>query len=202
MKSIKKEKFIPSRYDKSKRFFDLLVSIVFLLLLSLVFFITALAIFIESTGPILYKQNRIGRHGKLFTLLKFRSMSNEQRDIALQVGSDTSGVTKVGRIIRRLKIDELPQLFNVFTGDLSLIGPRPCLPETLVEFGEHSTLRHSIRPGLSGLAQINGNIHLTWKERLVFDLEYVNNRGLWLDIKILMRTLLIVLFGDAWGKPK
>lgn len=123
-------------------------------------------------------------------------MLDLKRTSEIQVYGNNSEITTVGKLLRRLKIDELPQLINVLKGDMSFIGPRPCLPELRNEFDENGWERLKVRPGLSGLAQINGNIYLSWEERWKYDAEYVSKQSFILDIKIILKTFLIVIFGE------
>lgn len=187
-------------YPLIKRLLDFLLAASALLLLSPLLLLVVLIIKLHDNGSVFFSQQRVGRYGHLFTLFKFRTMTEQARDAAQQVFQQSADVTKPGYWLRRFKIDELPQLFNVLTGDLSLIGPRPCLPQTLDEFGEDAAIRHSVRPGLTGLAQVNGNIHLSWQQRLAFDLRYVKQLSFMLDVKILLRTVAVVMFGEQWGK--
>lgn len=113
-----------------------------------------------------------------------------------EILADHPDVTPVGRLLRRFKVDELPQLFNVIRGDMSLVGPRPCLPETVSEFDCNGEARLAVRPGLTGLAQVNGNVHLSWPERWKYDRYYVENLSIQLDCKILFKTLLVIVFGE------
>lgn len=182
-----------------KRCFDFLISIFILIILSPLLIVTAVLIKLTSKGPLFFKQQRVGKKGRVFSVYKFRTMTDKVREIK-QTFNDDPEVTKVGKVIRRLKIDELPQLLNVVKGDMSLVGPRPCLPNLVKEFNESAKKRLLVRPGLTGLAQVNGNIHLTWEERWEFDKEYVEEKSLLLDLKILSKTALIVLFGEKWGK--
>jgi len=154
-----------------------------------------IAIRLESKGPVFYVQKRLGYKGKVFNLLKFRSMTDKPRENK-QVFINSDEVTITGRFIRRLKIDELPQLINIFIGDMSFIGPRPCLPDLQSKFDENGKYRIFAKPGLSGLAQVNGNIYLSWPERWVYDRYYVKNISFFLDLKILIKTFLIVLLGE------
>jgi lipopolysaccharide/colanic/teichoic acid biosynthesis glycosyltransferase len=189
-----------SMYPFFKRLCDIVFSSFLLVFSSPVLVLVSLAIFLEDRKGVLFVQQRIGRNERPFQLIKLRSMALTHRFLSAQVYDDSPGVTVVGRFIRRYKIDELPQLINVLRGDLSIVGPRPCLPETLLLFGkERSALRHSVRPGMTGLAQVNGNIHLDWHERLEFDLAYVSSVSAGLDFCILLRTVLVVVFGEKWG---
>lgn len=182
-----------------KRSFDFLISAFFIVILSPLLIITSVVIKLTGEGPLFFKQQRVGKKGRLFSLYKFRSMTDNVRD-SKQTFNDDPEVTKVGKVIRRLKIDELPQLFNVVKGDMSLVGPRPCLPNLIKDFNESAKKRLLVRPGLTGLAQVNGNIHLAWEERWEFDREYVEDQSFLLDLKIMSKTALIVLFGEKWGK--
>lgn len=179
-----------------KRFFDIVFSVACLLLLSPFLIISALLVATTSKGPIFFKQGRLGKNGKIFELYKFRTMTHKDRNNTDEVFLDNQEVTEIGKILRRLKIDELPQLFNILKGDMSFVGPRPCLPELRKQFDENGEKRLKVRPGLSGLAQINGNIYLEWPERWKYDAEYVDNCSFWLDIKIIFKTFLIVFLGE------
>lgn len=174
-------------------------SVAFIILLVALFplLIIAILILVESNGPLFFKQERVGKDLKFFKVFKFRTMTNEKRTVGnAPIIGKAEGVTKVGYYLRRYKIDELPQLLNVLLGDMSLIGPRPSVPEHLHQMSEEEKHRYSVRPGLTGLAQINGNIHLSWKERFVYDLHYVNHVTFWNDIKIIFRTVFIVILGE------
>jgi undecaprenyl phosphate N,N'-diacetylbacillosamine 1-phosphate transferase len=184
-----------------RNFFKLLLdfSAAFFILLAVFFplLITSILILVESNGPLFFKQERVGKDLRFFKVFKFRTMTNEKRTVgSTPIIGKASGVTKVGYYLRRYKIDELPQLLNVLLGDMSLVGPRPSVPEQLANMSEEEKRRYSVRPGLTGLAQINGNIHLSWKERFVYDLEYVNKVTFWNDIKIIFKTIFIVILGE------
>lgn len=157
----------------------------------------ALAILIEDGRPVLFTQTRVGRGGRPFTVYKFRSMAaNDLAPGAQQVGIDHPLVTRTGRVIRRLKIDELPQLVNVVAGHMSLVGPRPALPEQAAAYDDFQRTRLRVRPGLTGWAQVNGNVALTWPERILLDVWYVDHWSLRLDAAILLRTLEVILRGE------
>jgi lipopolysaccharide/colanic/teichoic acid biosynthesis glycosyltransferase len=179
---------------------DIVLSLIGLFFLFPLFLVVSLFILAGDGAPLFYVQDRVGKDELIFRLLKFRSMTNKKRLSHDQIFCHSSEVTKVGGFIRRYKIDELPQLFNVVMGDLSIVGPRPCLPETALDFGDKSIIRHSVKPGLSGLSQINGNIYLTWEERLKYDLEYVATMSLWLDIKIILITIYLIFVGEEKGR--
>jgi lipopolysaccharide/colanic/teichoic acid biosynthesis glycosyltransferase len=180
-----------------KRSIDIGLSALILIVLFPLLLIIAIGIFLESKGPVLFKQFRVGRGLKIFQVFKFRTMTNEKREVgSIPLIGKVDGVTNLGYYLRRFKVDELPQLFNVLKGDMSLIGPRPSIPEQLATMSEREKERYSVRPGLTGLAQINGNIHLTWTERYIHDLNYIENITFSNDVKILFRTIFIILLGE------
>jgi|JI6StandDraft_1071083.scaffolds.fasta_scaffold17174_5 undecaprenyl phosphate N,N'-diacetylbacillosamine 1-phosphate transferase len=180
-----------------KPLIDFLVAFMILLVVLIPLLIISILILVESNGPLFFKQERVGKDLKFFKVFKFRTMTNEKRTVgSTPIIGKAEGVTRVGYYLRRFKIDELPQLLNVLLGDMSLIGPRPSVPEQLKQMSEEEKHRYSVRPGLTGLAQINGNIHLSWKERFVYDLQYVNHVTFWNDLKIIFRTVFIVILGE------
>jgi len=160
------------------------------------FLVLGAMIKIESSGPVLYTQLRVGKHKKLFKIYKFRTMLLDSKRTQLQTFPGDSDITKVGKIIRRFKIDELAQLINVVIGDMSFVGPRPCLPTLLSDMDSESLQRFSVKPGLTGLAQVNGNIYIDWRERWAYDLTYIKDISFALDLKILLKTIAVVLFGE------
>ncbi|ACF14601.1 sugar transferase [Chloroherpeton thalassium ATCC 35110] len=168
-----------------KRLFDLMVSFLFLSVFGVFFILIALAIKLESKGPVFFNQIRLGREGKTFNLYKFRTMTDNPARVhgSTEVFENNPEVTKVGNILRRYKIDELPQLINVFKGDMSIVGPRPMLPQQEEVFDQNGKKRLDVLPGCTGLAQVNGNIYLPWNERWKYDAYYVDNLSLFLDIK-------------------
>lgn len=180
-----------------KRLFDRLVSLVILLFLFPFLLFVAVLIKLDSRGPIFYLQNRVGKNGHLFYVYKFRTMTNKERDPNVkQTYLQDPDITRIGGFLRRLKIDELPQIWNVLIGDMSLVGPRPALPSLYEKFGEIAKKRYKVRPGMTGWAQVNGNIYLPWEERLLLDSEYVDRMSFMLDLRILVKTVAIVLFGE------
>ncbi|WP_086479559.1 sugar transferase [Oceanospirillum sanctuarii] len=187
-------------YAIFKRLLDIVVAASLILLLSPMFILVILGIRLSSSGSIFYTQERLGFRGRVFKLYKFRSMTNAKRDLSVQVHQGSDEITAIGHWIRRFKIDELPQLLNVLSGDMSLVGPRPCLPSLQASFNSDGHRRLEVRPGLTGLAQVRGNIYLDWPERWQLDRQYVDDLSLVLDIKILFRTVLIVILGEQWGK--
>jgi undecaprenyl phosphate N,N'-diacetylbacillosamine 1-phosphate transferase len=181
-----------------KRAFDLAVSLVALVLLSPVLGLIAIAIRLDSHGAVVFSHERLGRGGKPFTLYKFRTMVENAPDLRNYDGStfnspDDSRVTRVGRILRRTSLDELPQLFNVLSGRMSLVGPRPDQVDQARFYSRAEWLRTAVKPGITGLAQINGRNAITWAARKQFDLEYVALQSLGFDFKILWQTIPCVI---------
>lgn len=181
-------------YSKVKRGFDLVISVIGLIFSSPVLLITAAAIKLESPGPVLFKQKRIGKNGKVFDILKFRSMcvGAEKTGSGVYSGKNDSRVTKVGKIIRATSIDELPQFINIIKGEMSLIGPRPVLtyhPWEYKDYTQEQLKRFNVRPGVTGLAQVNGRKGIPWDERLKYDVEYVENLSFKVDFKIFFLTI-------------
>jgi lipopolysaccharide/colanic/teichoic acid biosynthesis glycosyltransferase len=162
----------------------------------------ALAIKLDDGGPVLYRQRRVGYEGRDFDLLKLRTMvvGAETQGAGWAVDRGDPRITRVGRVLRRLSLDELPQLWNVVRGDMSLIGPRPTLRYQVDQYTPRQRRRLEIRPGLTGWAQVNGRTKLPWDERIELDLWYVENRSPWLDLKILARTPLALFTGTYKGR--
>jgi exopolysaccharide biosynthesis polyprenyl glycosylphosphotransferase len=193
----------------SKRAFDLCASAVGVLLLSPLLAAIALWIRLDSPGPVLFRQVRVGQHGREFSIVKFRTMyvDAESRLAELRHLSDTDGfmfkmrddprVTGVGRWLRRFSVDELPQLFNVLGGSMSLVGPRPPLPAEVAAYPADAHRRLVVRPGMTGLWQVSGRSDLPWEEAVRLDLRYVENWSLSLDLVILLRTLTAVCRGSG-----
>jgi lipopolysaccharide/colanic/teichoic acid biosynthesis glycosyltransferase len=179
-----------------KRVVDIFLSSVSLVIVSPFFPIVGAIIKLESNGPVFYKQYRLGKGGTKFILYKFRTMTNKKRTVHRQVFDGDPEVTKVGRVLRRFKIDELPQLVNVLRGDMSIVGPRPSLPNLIEKFNDDAYRRLEVRPGLTGLSQINGNIYLSWEERWKYDKYYVENLSFFLDLKILFSTFWVLIIGE------
>lgn len=181
-----------------KRLFDVLISFVSIVILAIPMAIVALAIKIDSPGPVLFKQERIGKNGKIFTIYKFRSMciGAEKTGSGVYSNKNDARVTRVGKFIRGTSIDELPQLFNMFLGSMSLIGPRPPLTYhhwTYAEYTEKQKEIFDVRPGLTGWAQIHGRKDLEWHKRIELNVWYVRNVSFWLDLKIFFVTIAKVL---------
>jgi undecaprenyl phosphate N,N'-diacetylbacillosamine 1-phosphate transferase len=177
-----------------KRVIDIVFTIVVLFILSLPFILIAILVKLESRGPIFFRQERLGKNKKVFNIYKFRTMTDKSRVIA-QVYKDNSEITRVGYYLRRFKIDEMPQIINVLLGDMSIIGPRPCLPNVIEKYGLDD-YRFKVRPGLSSIAGVNGSIFLTWQEKWWYDKYYVENLSLLLDLKIFFKTFLVIIFGE------
>ncbi|MEQ9324688.1 MAG: sugar transferase [Polyangiaceae bacterium] len=190
--------------DGAKRALDITLSGLGLTLLSPAMALAALAIKLDSPGPVFFLQERAGRYGVPFDMVKFRSMrvataeelaavdltdTSDQRDVAR--------VTRLGSLLRRTKLDELPQLFNVLTGDMSLVGPRPTFPEQAALYDDHQRRRLDVRPGITGLAQVNGSAAIPWEERIEYDVYYVDHYSLGMDLAILVKTFGVVLMGEA-----
>ncbi len=181
-----------------KRAFDLLAALVLLLLTLPITLTAALLIKLTSRGPLFFVQDRGGRDGQVFRLPKFRTMRGDRKpDPKELVPLDHPEITAVGRIFRRMKIDELPQLFSVLFGDMSLVGPRPTLPDQVAAYDDFRRQRLLVRPGITGLAQVNSNASATWEQRILFDIAYVRRCGLLMDVGILLRTGWVVLAGEA-----
>jgi lipopolysaccharide/colanic/teichoic acid biosynthesis glycosyltransferase len=177
-----------------KRLFDLSIAIILLVVLSPLFFVIGLLIYIKMGSPILFRQVRPGLKGRPFTIYKFRTMIEEKGKDGRRL-SDSERLTPLGRWLRKTSIDELPQLLNVVKGDLSFVGPRPLLMEYLSRYTPEQARRHEVKPGITGWAQINGRNAIDWEERFKLDVWYVDNHSLWLDMKILLRTFIEVWKG-------
>ena len=162
----------------------------------------ALAIKLEDGGPVFYRQRRVGYQGRDFDVLKLRTMvlGAEQQGAGFAVNRGDPRITRAGRILRRLSLDELPQLWNVIRGDMSLIGPRPTLRYQVEQYTPRQLRRLDVKPGLTGWAQVNGRTKLPWDERIELDLWYVEHRSPWLDVKILLRTPLALVTGTYKGE--
>lgn len=180
-----------------KRAFDLTIAGILLLVLSPILLLASLGVKLSSRGPLFFTQDRAGRGGTIFRVLKFRTMRGGRRpDPKELVPLDHPEITPVGRFLRRFKIDEFPQLLNVLRGEMSLIGPRPTLPDQAEAYDDFRRQRLLVRPGVSGLAQVNGNTAVPWDERILFDIAYVRRCSLAMDLGILIRTVWVVLVGE------
>ena len=181
-----------------KRVFDVCVSLVVIGVFLLLWIIIAMLIKLTSKGPIFFLQERPGLHKQIFKVYKFRTMylGSEKMVRGKEVMKDDARITPIGKFLRRTKIDEIPQLINVLRGEMSLVGPRPERVDSLENYTEHISKRLNMLPGLTGLAQTSGNIYLPLNERYELDIYYVENFNIWLDIKILIRTVGVVLLGE------
>lgn len=180
-----------------KRLIDIFGSSLGLLILFPLFVFTALLIKYTMPGPIFFKQKRVGKNKKQFQILKFRTMKvDKEAEENLDFSKDGERLTGLGKILRRTKIDELPQLINVLLGDMSLVGPRPTIMKQVKKYTKYQEKRLNMRPGMTGLAQVNGNITLSWEKRIDYDIEYNRNFSLLLDFKILFKTIAIVILGE------
>ncbi|MEA2373480.1 MAG: hypothetical protein QOH12_3874 [Solirubrobacteraceae bacterium] len=182
-----------------RRAIDILVSVAGLLCTAPLIALAALAIRLESPGPVIYRQRRIGLAGRAFDVLKLRTMVDGAEHIGagLAIDRGDARITRVGALLRRSSIDELPNLLNVLRGEMSLIGPRPTLPHQVEAYDERQRGRLAIRPGITGWAQVNGRTSLPWTERIELDLHYIEHRSLALDIEILKRTVAVLLGGEG-----
>ena len=188
-------------YDAISRLFDIFATLVSLVVGLPIVLIAAIAIKIEDGGPVLYSQARLGKGGKVFTIYKMRSMRVDAEVNGAQwTDTDDDRITRVGRFIRKTRIDEIPQLYNILVGHMKIIGPRPERPKLAEEFCvdlPEFVNRLAVRPGLTGLAQVNGGYDLTPAEKLKWDVEYIRRRGLFLDLIILLKTIAVVFTGNG-----
>lgn len=189
-----------------KRFFDILFSFLGLIVALIPMLIIAIIIKIDSKGPVIFKQERLGKNGKVFKMLKFRSMcvGAEHTGSGVYSGKGDTRVTRVGKILRKTSLDEIPQLFSVLKGDMSFIGPRPPLtyhPWPIESYTAEQKRMFEVRPGITGWAQINGRKDVEWNKRIKLNVWYVDHVSLWLDVKILFKTVLKV-FSNADNENK
>lgn len=181
------------------RTLDILLAAVALALLAPLLVAAVVAIRISSPGPPIYRQRRVGRGERSFELLKLRTMAagSDPVGVGTAIGGDDPRVTRVGRLLRRTSLDELPNLINVLRGEMSLVGPRPTIPAHLAHYAPHQHRRHAVAPGLTGWAQVNGRVGVRWGERIELDCWYVEHRSPRLDLRILARTVRQVIAGDG-----
>jgi len=181
------------------RALDLLIAVAALVVLSPLLLLCAVAIKLDSRGPVLYRQRRVGRDGRPFELCKLRTMvvDAENQGAGLYIEDRDPRITRVGRMLRRFSLDELPNLFNVLRGELAIVGPRPTVQEQVDRYTEHQRRRLEARPGITGWAQVNGRTSLSWPERIELDVWYVDNRTLALDLRILARTARMLVTGHG-----
>lgn len=179
-------------YKYIKRILDIISSLLAIIILSPLLAVTAVLVKTKLGSPVLFKQERPGKDEKIFTLMKFRTMTDE-RDENGELLPDEVRLTKFGKFLRSTSIDELPELFNILKGDMSVIGPRPLLVEYIPRYNEHQHRRHEVRPGLSGWAQVNGRNTVSWEDKFDMDVHYVDNYSFAMDVKILFMTVLNVI---------
>ena len=180
----------------AKRFFDIVCSLLAIITFLFVLVILGIVVRIKIGSPIFFRQVRPGKGGRPFEMVKFRTMT-DKRDVSGDLLLDKDRLIPFGRFLRSTSLDELPELWNVLKGDMSLVGPRPLLMEYLPLYSERQSFRHDVRPGITGWAQINGRNALSWEEKFELDVWYVENRTLWLDIKILVLTVWQVIKRDG-----
>ncbi|HNS00789.1 MAG TPA: sugar transferase [Anaerolineae bacterium] len=208
-------------YERIKRMFDIVLSALLLILLSPLLLVLALAIKLDSPGPVLFVQRRTGRYGRPFNFFKFRSMSYSPQHVEVHRayvrqyangadGAETANgvhkplnnglvITRVGKVLRQTSLDELPQLWNILRGDMSFVGPRAWADYELESYKDWHYRRLEVLPGLTGLAQINGRSALAFDQIIRLDIDYIDQRSLWLDAKILLKTVPVVLSGNNTG---
>lgn len=180
-----------------KRFVDFIFSFVILLFIwPFLLIIIILLYFVNKRTGVFFMQERTGKHAKTFKVIKFKTMTDE-RDVEGCLLPDSVRLTKIGRVVRSLSIDELPQLFNVLKGDMALIGPRPLLPQYLLLYSSEQFRRHEVRPGITGWAQVNGRNNISWKKKFELDVWYVDHMSFWLDMKIFFLTIKKVFIREG-----
>lgn len=193
----KKQKKNRKMHLAVKRAFDLFAATLLLIVLIVipVMIVVPILIRLTSKGPAVFTQDRVGKDGKVFKIYKFRTMRIQEESVDADGNPlpPQARITKVGKILRKTSLDELMQLFNVINGTMSFVGPRPTLPYQVERYDERQRKRLDMRPGITGWAQVNGRNDLTWTEKIEFDVEYIENFSVWMDIKILFRTVMVVL---------
>jgi lipopolysaccharide/colanic/teichoic acid biosynthesis glycosyltransferase len=185
-----------------KRAVDVAFAVLLLLLTSPLLAFGAAAIKLDDRGPVIYRQRRVGLGGRDFEIRKLRTMvvGADQRGAGLAVDRGDTRITRAGAVLRRLSLDELPQLWNVLRGDMSIVGPRPTVREQVDRYSARQLRRLEVKPGITGWAQVNGRAALPWSERIELDVWYVDHRSVWLDIRILARTPLALFSGTYKGE--
>lgn len=191
---------LPKGIPVIKRVLDIIISFLALIVLSPLFLIISIIVVIQYGPPIVFKQNRPGYQGQIFTILKFRTMHN-RTDEHGNLLPDAQRLTKFGRFLRATSLDELPELINVLKGEMSIVGPRPLLVEYLDRYSPHQFRRHEVLPGITGWAQIHGRNAITWQEKFDLDVWYVDNWSIWLDLKTILLTIVKVLRREGISQP-
>lgn len=179
-----------------KRIFDFLFASITLILISPLFIVLIIGLYFANQGQPFFFQSRPGKAGKIFKIVKFKTM-NDKKDVTGNLLSDELRLTNVGKFVRKTSLDEIPQLFNVIKGDMSLIGPRPLLPEYLHLYNEIQNRRHEVKPGITGWAQVSGRNAISWKQKFEYDVWYVENLTFLLDIRILFLTIVKVFKSEG-----
>lgn len=180
-----------------KRCMDILVSGLCIIVISPVWLVIVLLMKITMPGSVLFKQERIGKNFKSFKILKFRTMrTDEDAEKNFKIEKDIDRITPLGKILRRTKLDETPQLINILIGEMSIVGPRPIVSQRTQAFSAGQDIRLSMPPGLTGISQVSGNVLLSWERRIYYDCKYVKDFSLWLDLKIIVKTIGVVLRGE------
>ena len=179
-----------------KRFFDIALALIGLILLSPIFCAVLVLLMINNRGKPFFFQKRPGKNEKIFKVIKFKTM-NDRKDKKGNMLPDSERLTQVGVFVRKTSLDEIPQLFNVLKGDMSLIGPRPLLPEYLPLYNEEQKKRHLVKPGITGWAQVNGRNTISWQQKFEYDVWYVENRSFLLDLKIFFKTFIKVFKSEG-----
>lgn len=183
-----------------KRLVDIVISLIALTVLSPIFLIVAYKVRKNLGSPIFFYQERPGKDGKIFKMIKFRSMKNAL-DKNGNLLPDEERITPFGQKLRSTTLDEMPQLINVLKGDMSIVGPRPQLADFMKHYTPRQMRRHEVRPGMTGLAQVSGRNNLSWEEKFELDVEYVENHNIWLDFKIMVKTVLVMLKKEGINAP-
>ena len=178
-----------------KETFDKAIAIVVLIILSPLFIIISVLIKLDSRGPVFFVQERAGVKGKLFNSIKFRTMLHKAAEsgLGLNIRAGDERITRIGKLLRSWSLDELPQLINVLKGDMSIVGPRPTLPYQVEQYDDFQRRRLLVKPGITGWAQVNGRNAISWEQRIKLDVWYVENWSLWLDVKIIFKTIRVVI---------
>ncbi|HEX2097270.1 MAG TPA: sugar transferase [Solirubrobacterales bacterium] len=181
------------------RIVDILIAALALTILSPVLLVAAIAIKLGSAGPVLYRQRRVGKGGEEFELLKLRTMvqGSDPVGVGVAIARDDPRVTAAGRVLRRTSLDEIPNLVNVLRGEMAIVGPRPTIPAQVIAYTAHQKRRHEVKPGLTGWAQVQGRAGIPWEERIELDVEYVERRSAWLDLRILVKTAWLLVTGHG-----
>lgn len=198
------------RYEAIKRIFDIVLSSIGIIILFPIFLIIGIIIKMDSKGPVFFAHERIGKNGKTIKIYKFRTMNKDAEAMIRNFTKDQMKeyknnyklredprITKVGKILRKTSLDELPQILNILKGELSIVGPRPVVISELEKYGQNKDKFLSVKPGLTGYWQVNGRSSTTYEERIAMELYYVENRGIWLDIKIFFKTIISVFKSEG-----